>query len=86
SHLSEEFSGLLKSAETFKGVPPLRDGFLPPGVHDATWSDLVSRYSSDANRAPMMPGMLHALHDLKESGVEKTYLGGSFVSAKVKPN
>jgi hypothetical protein len=74
------------ASQIYKGIPELSDGFLPPGIHAAQWSDMVAKYSGDPNRSDLLPGMFHALHDLKEGGVKEAYLGGSFVTSKIKPN
>ena len=67
------------------GIPHLRDGFLPPDVHLTNWADLTERFAADPNRARFLPGMQHALLDLREGGVNRAYVGGSFVTDKVIP-
>jgi len=91
SALSGKLSGTLGLLENgahsiLKGIPELRDGFLAPGIHQTNWSEIVEHYGGDPARNRFLPGMSHALHDLREAGVKKSYLGGSFVTAKPVPN
>jgi hypothetical protein len=71
---------------TSLGIPPLTaSGFLPSGIHLATWNQLLERYGTDPNRSKFFPGMLHGLHDLIEAGGTDAYLGGSFVTSSIRP-
>jgi len=61
------------------------DGNLPPGVHIATWPELVSRYSSNAVRANLVNGLYRAALALKAAGISTLYIDGSFVTTKDLP-
>ena len=61
------------------------DGNLPPGVHKATWDEIVIRYSTNLRRREMLDGLLVALRSLKVAGCGAAYLDGSFVTAKEHP-
>jgi hypothetical protein len=60
-------------------------GELPPGIHDASWDEIVSRYATNTRRGELLGGLLDALHSLKAAGCTTAYLDGSFVTAKEHP-
>lgn len=60
-------------------------GNLPPGVHRATWGEVVTRYATSTHRRDLLEGLLDALRSLRAAGCTTAYLDGSFVTAKVKP-
>jgi hypothetical protein len=60
-------------------------GRLPPGIHDATWTEIVTRYGTSAHRRDLLEGILDALRSLKTAGCRVAYLDGSFVTAKEHP-
>ncbi|SRR6266542_546971 len=62
-----------------------RLGRLPPGVHVATWDDIVSRFSGTSRRNRLLDGLRSALASLKEAGCSVAYIDGSFVTAKPEP-
>ena len=95
--IAESESGLttnpLRAEDEFElkisqGIPATgSDTYLPPGIHVTSWSELYEHYSPDPNRAKFLDGMLHGLHDLRESGIDEVYLGGSYVrSSSVVPH
>jgi hypothetical protein len=57
-------------------------GGLPPGIHDATWDEIVTRYATNTRRSELPDGLLHALHSLRAAGCTTAYLDGSLVTAK----
>jgi hypothetical protein len=57
-------------------------GCLPPGIHDATWTEIVTRFATSAHRRDLLAGLLDALRSLKTAGCPVAYLDGSFVTAK----
>ena len=61
-------------------------GSLPPGIHDATWSQLVGRYGYTPHRLTLLAGLKSALDTLRQAGRERAYIDGSFVTAKEVPN
>lgn len=60
-------------------------GNLPPGIHHATWSEIVTRYATSVRRRELLDGLLDALRSLKGSGCATAYLDGSLVTSKDHP-
>jgi hypothetical protein len=67
-------------------IPAFDDGGnLPPGIHDASWDEIVPRYATNTRRRELLDGLLDALRSLKHAGCRTVYLDGSFVTAKELP-
>jgi len=60
-------------------------GNLPPGIHPASWDEVMTRYATNARRRELLNGLLDALRSLKHAGCRAAYLDGSFVTAKELP-
>src|SRR5579885_1526760 len=60
-------------------------GRLPPGVHAASWDEIVARFGGSAWRARLLDGLRSALLSLKSAGCTVAYIDGSFVTAKGEP-
>ena len=60
-------------------------GYLPPGVHDAGWPEVVSCFSGNRHRARLMSGLSAASRNLAAAGCRALLLDGSFVTAKPVP-
>ena len=60
-------------------------GYLPPGVHDAPWSEVAHRFSVNGHRFRLVGGLLAALQNLAGAGCRSVLLDGSFVSKKELP-
>jgi len=60
-------------------------GELPPGIHHASWDQIVTRYAINTRRSELLDGLLQALRSLRTAGCGVAYLDGSFVSAKQHP-
>ncbi len=60
-------------------------GDLPPGIHHATWTEIVTRYATSTHRRELLNGFLDALRSLKAAGCSTAYVNGSFVTAKGHP-
>jgi hypothetical protein len=60
-------------------------GNLPAGIHDATWTEIVTRYATSTHRRGLLDGLLDALRSLKVAGCATAYLDGSFVTAEEHP-
>jgi len=69
-------------------IPPFdpASGNLPPGTHNATWSDIVARYGSTPQRLWLLAGLKSALDALRRAGCAHAYIDGSFVTNKPTPN
>jgi Family of unknown function (DUF6932) len=60
-------------------------GNLPPGIHCATWTEIVTRYATSTHRRDLLDGLLDALRSLKAAGCRTAYLDGSFVTSEIRP-
>jgi hypothetical protein len=73
-------------SECFQGIPGLdEDGFLPPGMHHASWHDFVASFAQTDRRYRQAQGLLAALLSLQGAGCKLAHVGGSFVTAKEDP-
>lgn len=61
------------------------EGNLPPGIHWATWQEIVDRFGTTTWRRQLLAGLQATLGELKRVGCSTVYLDGSFVSAKPIP-
>ncbi len=61
------------------------NGYLPPGIHWATWEEFVDRFSTTSRRSRLIKGLKMAMEQLKEAGCETIYIDGSFITNKLKP-
>jgi len=68
-------------------IPPAHPvtGNLPPGVHEATWGELVARFGSTSHRLALLSGLKAALDALRVAGCRRAYINGSVVTAKTTP-
>lgn len=60
-------------------------GNLPPGIHQATWEEIVERYATNQQRQHLLDGLHDALQSLRAAGCRWAYLDGSFVTDKELP-
>jgi uncharacterized protein DUF6932 len=60
-------------------------GNLPPGIHFATWDEIVATFGSTQRRLDLLSGLRRALESLRTAGCSVAYLDGSFVTAKAEP-
>jgi hypothetical protein len=68
-------------------LPPFTDaGVLPPGVHQATWDELVHRFGCSARRRALLQGLQAAAANLRQAGARVIWLGGSLVTDKEAPD
>jgi hypothetical protein len=67
-------------------IPSLRrDGTLPPGEHQATATDVRTRYGTNSTRMQLLDGLDRMLAALKAAGCSTVFLDGSFVTSKDVP-
>jgi hypothetical protein len=67
-------------------IPPFRrNGTLPPGIHWATWEEIVERFGGNEHRQNLLAGLRRALDSLQQAGCREVYLGGSFITNKTEP-
>jgi Family of unknown function (DUF6932) len=62
-----------------------RTGNLPPGIHDATWDELVAAFGFNSGRAELLHGLRQAIESLAAAGCKRAYIDGSFVTGKEHP-
>ena len=73
-------------AKQGRRIPPFdRNGNLPPGVFPVGMKD-VEELARNAHRRAQLAKAIPGLKNLRDAGVGKLYLAGSWVSAKDKPN
>lgn len=58
---------------------------MPPGVHGATWDEVITRYGYNAHRRQLLVGLRAALDALRAAGCRRAYIDGSFVTSKAEP-
>jgi hypothetical protein len=61
------------------------DGFLPEGIHTATWTEFVDRFGSSPRRVAILRRVKVALAHLASVGCPAVLVGGSFVTTKANP-
>lgn len=61
-------------------------GFLVPGIHDATWEELLEKFGFNEHRTRMLGGLERAMYNLRKAGCRRVYVDGSFVTRKEFPN
>lgn len=67
-------------------IPPFDErGNLPPGIHEADWDELETRFNGTARRVELLAGLREALIALRDAGCRTAYVDGSFVTAKEEP-
>jgi hypothetical protein len=69
-------------------IPDFDDlGNLPPGIHPATFEEIVARFGWQSDLRRVQSQSLEWLIDLaKRAGAERVILNGSFVTEKLEPN
>jgi hypothetical protein len=69
-------------------IPPFDPvtGNLPPGIHEATWEEILARYGYTPHRLALLAGFKAALDALRSAGCQRVYLDGSFITSKTLPN
>ena len=61
-------------------------GFLPPGIHEATWQEIEQVFGFSPRRQHLLHGLKRVLAALHAAGCHRVYLDGSFVTNKTDPN
>ena len=68
-------------------MPPFNEqGYLPPGVYEIRWQELIERFTANRQRRRIVTGLAAALRKLGIAGCTRVIIGGSFISAKEEPN
>jgi hypothetical protein len=67
-------------------IPPFAPGGnLPPGIHWATWEEVVERFGWTERQQLLLAGLRRALNELKAAGCRSAYVDGSFVTIEPEP-
>jgi hypothetical protein len=67
-------------------IPPFdARGNRPPGIHRATWAEVVARFGTTPHRRDLLAGLREALAALARAGCVALWLDGSFVTAREEP-
>ena len=60
-------------------------GYLPPGIHVASWQEVRERFATNPVRLQLADGLSNALKELAKAGCVMVYIDGSFVTSKPYP-
>lgn len=60
-------------------------GQLPPGEHEATWTEICERFGWNPKRRTLLDGLAKGLGILASAGCGRVWLNGSFVTTKEEP-
>ena len=64
-----------------KGLSAFDDeGYLPPGIHPATWAMAAERFGRTAVRRRLLAGLRDGARFLAVAGCRRIWLAGSFVT------
>jgi hypothetical protein len=67
-------------------IPPFNElGYLPPGVYEISWQELMKRFATNLQRQRIATGLTAALRKLAIADCTRVIIGGSFISAKEEP-
>jgi len=58
---------------------------LPPGIHEATWAEVVAVFGYTEHRRTLLVGLKAAFEFLRSAGCRRAYIDGSFVTSKEIP-
>lgn len=61
-------------------------GYLPPGVHDATFGEFQERFATNGRRLALLNGLRQVVSQLFKAGVEEVFVGGSYCTKAPLPN
>jgi len=64
----------------------LPNGFLPEGIHEATFAEVQQKLGFSRKREQLLNKMKYLIEICQLMGCDVIYLDGSFVSAKIAPN
>lgn len=62
-----------------------KSGELPRGIYYATWKEFVLRFAFNNDREKQINKLMNGLKVLFEFGCEEIFIGGSFITSKLKP-
>lgn len=62
------------------------NGNLPPGIHQATLSEIENRFAGNATRKRLFEALSKVVNMFQECQCQGLYLDGSFITNKQEPN
>lgn len=62
------------------------NGYLPPGIHEATLAQIEKRYAYTNKRKWLFEGLKKLVNTLSPAGCKTIYLNGSYITNKIEPN
>lgn len=85
-HSTQLFCCVVKSFIFAYMIPEFNDdGYLPAGIYQASWQEVVGRYGISEHRKRLLNGFRAAIEILAYVGCKTVYLDGSFVTNKLVP-
>jgi hypothetical protein len=67
-------------------LPSFEDsGLLPPGEHDATWSEFLGRFATNEHRVALGAKLEEGLRALWKAGARQAWINGSYVTDVERP-
>ena len=63
-----------------------QNGYLPPGIHLATWEEIEEYLAYNKRRKNLLSGLKQGCEILRQCGCQRIYIGGSFVTTERWPN
>jgi hypothetical protein len=68
-------------------IPPVdkTTGYLPAGDHVATLEEVKDRFASNTKRRALFLGLEYVVAELRDRGVLRIWIGGSYVTDKERP-
>jgi hypothetical protein len=68
-------------------IPPFdSNGYLPPGIYEATLAQIEKNYTYNLRRKWLFEGLTKLVKTLKTAGCKTLYLNGSYITNKLEPN
>ena len=62
------------------------DGYLPPGIYEASFEEVKNRFGFSRKRQKLLQGMSFLLEQCRILHCDILYLDGSFVTKKLNPS
>jgi len=60
-------------------------GELPPGIHTTSLVEVEERFAYNRRRRKLMEGLIRAVENLREAGVPRLFIDGSFITDQAEP-
>lgn len=77
----------LHEAPALSHIPAhLPNGNLEAGLYQSQWQGFVERFGTNEHRVGQLQRVEPLFKELKQKGLDRVYVGGSFVTTKAKPD